>query len=141
MTSENSDVADAARAAPTDPERVVAGEVTSYDYRLSLLGGGWRFSLTPAGIDWSAGAREGFVPYGEVRGLRLSYRPTSMQGHRFVTEIWSRNAPALRVVSTTWKSMSSSRDRMRPIPASSASCTRASPRRAFRSTANADGRR
>jgi hypothetical protein len=83
----------------------VTGEATSYDYRLSLLGGGWRSSLTPAGIEWSAGAREGFVPYGEVRGLRLSYRPTSMQGHRFVTEIWSRNAPALRVVSTTWKSM------------------------------------
>jgi hypothetical protein len=70
-----------------------------------LLGAGWQFRLTPAGIDWSAGARAGFVPYAEVRGLRLSYRPTSMQSHRFVMEIWSRNAPVLRVVSTTWKSM------------------------------------
>jgi len=99
MTSGNADTGGHGADAP------VAGEAVSYDYRPSLLGAGWHFSLTPAGIDWSAGARGGFVPYGDVRGLRLSYRPTSMQSHRFVTEIWSRNAPALRVVSTTWKSM------------------------------------
>jgi len=81
------------------------GDAPAYAYRSSLLGGGWHFSLTAAGIDWSAGARSGFIPYGDVRGLRLSYRPTSMQTHRFVTEIWAQKAPALRVVSTTWKSM------------------------------------
>ena len=97
--------ADNVRATAADDALADPGEALSYSYRPSLLGAGWHFSLTPAGIDWSAGARSGFVRYGDVRGLRLSYRPTSMQSHRFVTEVWAREGPALRIVSTTWKSM------------------------------------
>ena len=89
-----------AGADPSGPE-----EALSYEYRSSLLGAGWHFSLTPAGIEWASGPRSGFIPYGDVRGLRLSYRPTSMQSHRFVTEVWAERAPALRIVSTTWKSV------------------------------------
>jgi hypothetical protein len=37
--------------------------------------------------------------------MRLSYRPTSMQSHRFMTELWAEGAPKLRILSTTWKSM------------------------------------
>lgn len=92
-------------AAVTGADPAASEEAPSYGYRPSLLGAGWHFSLTPAGIDWSAGRRSGFIPYGDVRGLRLSYRPTSMQSHRFVMEIWAQKAPVLRVVSTTWKSM------------------------------------
>jgi hypothetical protein len=37
--------------------------------------------------------------------MRLSYRPTSMQAHRFMTELWAEGAPKLQILSTTWKSM------------------------------------
>jgi hypothetical protein len=99
------DAADNLRAAAARADPAIAGETPSYEYRPSLLGAGWHFTLTPAGVEWSAGARSGFLPYGDVRGLRLSYRPTSMQSHRFVTEVWARKGPALRIVSTTWKSV------------------------------------
>ena len=101
MVNGNPDAAAHAGEAAAD----AADEGPSYSYRTSLFGGGWHFTLMPAGIDWSTGPRGGFIPYGEVRGLRLSYRPTSMQSQRFVTEVWSLKAPALRIASTTWKSM------------------------------------
>lgn len=105
MVNGNFGAADKASAAATGADPSASGEALSYEYRSSLLGAGWHFSLTPAGIDWRTGPRSGFIPYGDVRGLRLSYRPTSMQSHRFVTEVWALKAPALRIVSTTWKSM------------------------------------
>jgi hypothetical protein len=105
MVNGNFGGADNMRAIAAENGSSGAGDAPAYEYRPSLLGAGWRFCLTPAGIDWSTGARSGFVPYGAVRGLRLSYRPTSRQSHRFVTEVWSADAPVLRIVSTTWKSM------------------------------------
>jgi hypothetical protein len=105
MVNGNFDAADNAPAVGTGADFTAPAEALSYEYRASLLGAGWHFSLTPAGIDWSTGSRSGFIPYGDVRGLRLSYRPSSMQSHRFVAEVWALKAPALRIVSTTWKSM------------------------------------
>jgi hypothetical protein len=105
MVNGNFGVAENTPVAATGAESSGPGEALSYEYRPSLLGAGWHFSLTPAGIDWSSGPRAGFIPYGDVRGLRLSYRPTSMQNHRFVMEVWAQRAPALRIVSTTWKSV------------------------------------
>jgi len=77
----------------------------SYTFRPSLVGAPWQFALTPEGIAWTAGRRQGLVPYGAVRQVRLSYRPANMQFYRFVTEIWAEGAPRLRIVSTSWKSM------------------------------------
>jgi len=37
--------------------------------------------------------------------MRMSYRPSNMQVHRFVTEIWSNGASKLQLVSSSWKSM------------------------------------
>jgi hypothetical protein len=88
---------------PVEPEG--AGEGAAYSYRPSLLGAGWTFKLTPNGIDWSAGARSGHVPFDKVRRLRMSYVPMSMQSHRFVTELWAADGTKLRIVSTSWKSM------------------------------------
>ena len=85
-------------------ENTPAGEIV-YTYRPSLLGAPWQFTLTPGGIRWRAGRREGQVPYEAVRRVRLSYRPANMQSYRFVTEIWAEGAPRLRIVSTSWKSM------------------------------------
>ena len=84
-----------------------AGEPSEivYSYRPSLLGAGWTFRLTAAGIAWEAGNKAGRVPYRAVRAVRLSYKPASMQTHRFIMEIWAEGAPKLQVVSSSWKSM------------------------------------
>jgi hypothetical protein len=81
------------------------GEIVSYSYRPSLLGASREFSLTGQGIDWVAGVRSGTVPFDRVRRLRVSYRPHSMQSHRFVTEVWADGSPKLLISSSSWKSM------------------------------------
>jgi hypothetical protein len=77
----------------------------TYCYRPSLLGAGWEFTLRQHGFDWTRGGRSGHVAYASIRRIRLSYRPMSMQMHRFVTEIVADGAPFLRAVSTSWKSL------------------------------------
>jgi len=77
----------------------------SYSYRPSLLGPAWEFKLGAHGIDWSGGTRSGHVPYAKLRRVRMSYRPMSMQSHRFTTELWAEDGPRLQIVSTSWKSM------------------------------------
>lgn len=83
----------------------VAGEVVSYAYRPSLLGAPWAFKLTDDGIEWDVGSKSGRVPFHNVRRLRMSYRPTNMQSHRFITEVWAEGAPKLQIVSSSWKNM------------------------------------
>ena len=51
------------------------------------------------------GARSGHIPFRNIRRLRLSYRPASMQSHRFMTELWADGAPKLEILSSSWKSM------------------------------------
>lgn len=83
-----------------------AGEIAvGYAYRPSLLGAPWEFKLTDDGIDWVAGRRSGHTLYRDVRRLRMSYRPASMQSHRFTTELWADGAPKLEIVSSSWKSI------------------------------------
>lgn len=77
----------------------------AYAYRPSLLGAGWAFRLTGDAIAWEAGAKSGRIPYRTVRRVRMTYKPASMQSHRFVTEIWAERAPKLQIVSTSWKSL------------------------------------
>ena len=68
-------------------EREDAGaENAVYAYRPSLLGAPWEFKLVGNGIDWSTGSKAGHIPFRTVRRLRLSYRPASMQSHRFT--VW-----------------------------------------------------
>lgn len=76
-----------------------------YTYRPSLLGAPWSFRLTPTGLAWEAGRKSGLVPYRDVRRLRLSFRPISMQTQRYQTEIWADGAPKLAIISSSWKSM------------------------------------
>ena len=77
----------------------------TYSYRPSLLGAPWQFTLTEGGMEWSAGSRSGLLRYRDVRRVRLSFKPASMQSHRFLTEIWAEGAPKLQIVSSSWKSM------------------------------------
>lgn len=77
----------------------------SYAYKPSLLGAGWSFRLTPAGLAWEVGRRSGHMPYRSISRVRMSFRPGTMQGHRFLTEIWAPDAPRLVVASVSWRSM------------------------------------
>jgi len=63
------------------------------------------FKLSEDGIDWAVGAVSGHVPYRNIRRLRMSYRPNSMQTYRFLTELWGEGAPRLRIASSSWKSL------------------------------------
>ena len=37
--------------------------------------------------------------------VRLSYRPVTMQSHRFITEIWSADNPKIQIASVSWRSL------------------------------------
>jgi hypothetical protein len=82
-----------------------AGAVVTYAYRPSVMGAVREFKLSDDGIDWAAGVRSGHIPYRNIRILRMSYRPTSIQSQRFVTELWAEGAPTLKISSSSWKSM------------------------------------
>ena len=106
----NAELAPASRTAPV-------GEDLAYSFRPSLLGAGWAFRLTESGIEWVAGAKSGRIPYGKVRRIRMTYRPMSMQSHRFTTEVWAEGGQKLHIVSTSWKSMVEQSRQDRPYTA------------------------
>jgi hypothetical protein len=43
--------------------------------------------------------------YADLRRLRLSFRPVSMQGDRFLAEIWPAAGPKIQLASSSWKSI------------------------------------
>ncbi|HEX4554971.1 MAG TPA: hypothetical protein VH249_13345 [Xanthobacteraceae bacterium] len=77
----------------------------SYAYKATPLGAIWRFRLAPDAIEWEAGPRRGHLPYADIRRLRLSFRPVSMQSHRFLAEIWPSRGAKLQMASSSWRSM------------------------------------
>lgn len=81
------------------------GKVVTYAFRPSVMGAVREFKLSDDGIDWAAGLRSGHIPYRNIRLLRMSYRPTSLQSQRFVIELWAEGAPKLQISSSSWKSM------------------------------------
>jgi hypothetical protein len=76
-----------------------------YTYRPSLLGAPAEFRLSGDILYWTAGRGGGEVPLRNVRLLRMSYKPASMQPYRFVTELWAEGASRLVIVSSSWKNM------------------------------------
>jgi hypothetical protein len=76
-----------------------------YSYKPSLMGGVWTFRLAPAGLQWSVGTLSGQVAYQDIRRIRMSFRPVTMQSYRFLTEVWSDRNPKLPIVSSSWKSL------------------------------------
>lgn len=85
------------------PDTQPAG-ARSYSYRPSLMGSPWTFHLTSDGVAWENGRRSGHVLYRDIRRVRLSYKPVSMQTQRYIMEIWS-DGVKLQAVSASWKSM------------------------------------
>lgn len=77
----------------------------TYAFKASLIGSPHQFTLTPDALEWQAGRRSGRIRYGAVRAVRLSYRPVTMQSHRFITEIWSPGNPKIQIVSVSWRSI------------------------------------
>ena len=88
-----------------DRARVADESTITYAYRPSLLGAAWEFALTDDGLTWVAGTKSGRAAYRNIRRVRMSYKPGSIQSHRFITEIWAEGAPKLQIVSSSWKSM------------------------------------
>ncbi len=82
-----------------------SAEQLRYAYKPSLMGAPWEFRLDAGGLAWKVGRFEGIVPYTGIRRVRLSFRPATMQSHRFVTEIWTRDGPKLTIASTSWRSL------------------------------------
>lgn len=87
------------------PDCASTGTPLTYVYRPSLLGAPWEFSLAGDGLHWASGRKSGRMPLRSIRRLRLSYRPASMQSHRFMTELWAADAPKLKILSSSWKSL------------------------------------
>jgi hypothetical protein len=86
-------------------EPVPLQDTLAYAYRPSVLGASYEFRLSEHGLDWSIGRKSGRLALRSVQRVRMSFRPASMQPHRFVTEVWGEGAPKLEIMSTSWKSM------------------------------------
>ena len=90
---------------PAARDAHVSAPAISYAYKPALYGAVWQFRLTPDALEWDAGARGGRVRFADIRRMRLSYRPVSMQNQRFLAEIWPLRGEKLQVASTSWRSM------------------------------------
>jgi hypothetical protein len=77
----------------------------AYAFKSSLMGSGFEFRLASDALAWERGGQSGRVSYDRIRRMRLSFRPMTMQNHRFVTEIWTADRAKLQIASTSWKSM------------------------------------
>ena len=71
-----------------------------YAYKAALIGAPWELWLRPAELVWRVGTYRGAIPYRQIRRVRLSFRPLTLQSHRFTTEIWSNDASKIRISST-----------------------------------------
>jgi hypothetical protein len=75
-------------------------------FRPSLIGGAWSFRVGADALHWTSGSDSGRISYDDIKRVRLSYRPRSMQRHRFLTELWTLAGPKVTILSTSWKSIS-----------------------------------
>lgn len=76
-----------------------------YAYKASVLGAAWHFRLKGSSLEWEIGRRTGRFPLETIRRVRMSFRPATLQPNRFVTEIWSPQAPKLTIASVSFKSV------------------------------------
>jgi hypothetical protein len=78
---------------------------TRYVYKPARFSPVWQLELAPDAIEWAAGSRRGRLPYADIRRMRLSFRPRSMQTRHVVAEIWPVRGGRLRLVSGSPRSM------------------------------------
>ena len=77
--------------------------VTSYAYKASLIGSAHRFELTEVGLAWHIAGRSGVWRYDEISAIRLSFRPVSMQQHRFRADVSRTGGGRIAILSTSWQ--------------------------------------
>jgi hypothetical protein len=77
----------------------------TYAFKASLIGSLCQFTLKPDALEWQVGRRSGRIRYDTIHAVRLSYRPVTMQSHRFITEVWSPGNPKIQIVSVSWRSI------------------------------------
>ncbi|KJC35320.1 hypothetical protein [Bradyrhizobium sp. LTSP857] len=83
--------------------RAEAASATSYAYRASLIGSAHRFELTDEGLSWHVAGRSGVWRYDEISAIRLSFRPVSMQQHRFRADVSRVGGGRIAILSTSWQ--------------------------------------
>jgi hypothetical protein len=81
------------------PSQAASG--VRYAYKASLIGAAHQFGLTDVGLSWQVGGKSGVWPYGEISAIRLSYRPVSMQSHRFRADIERADGQRIVIFSTS----------------------------------------
>jgi hypothetical protein len=81
------------------PSQTASG--ARYAYKASLIGAAHRFELTDQGLAWHIGGKSGVWPYAEISSIRLSYRPVSMQSHRFRADIERADGQRIVIFSTS----------------------------------------
>lgn len=77
--------------------------VTTYAYKASLIGSAHRFELTDEGLSWHIAGRSGVWRYDEISAVRLSFRPVSMQQHRFRADVSRASGGRIAILSTSWQ--------------------------------------
>jgi hypothetical protein len=77
--------------------------ITSYAYKASLIGSAHRFELTDEGLSWRIAGRSGVWRYDEISAIRLSFRPVSMQQHRFRADVSRASGGRIAILSTSWQ--------------------------------------
>jgi len=87
---------------PPDLSNEVPGG-TRYAYKASLLGAAYQFELTEQGLSWRIAGRSALWRYADIATIRLSYRPVSMQSHRFRADIGNIDGARLSMLSTSWQ--------------------------------------
>ncbi|MCK1652599.1 hypothetical protein IVA88_14285 [Bradyrhizobium sp. 149] len=75
----------------------------SYAYKASLIGSAHRFELTEEGLSWHIGGRTSLWRYDEISAIRLSFRPVSMQQHRFRADVSHTGGGRIAILSTSWQ--------------------------------------
>jgi hypothetical protein len=74
-----------------------------YAYKASLIGSAHRFELTGEGLAWHVAGRSGLWRYGDIAAIRLSFRPVSMQQHRFRADLGHVDGGRIAILSTSWQ--------------------------------------
>ena len=77
-----------------------------YAYKASLIGSAHQFELTERGLSWKISGRSGVWAYRDITGVSMSFRPSSMQAHRFRADIRHKDGGRIRIVSTNWQTVS-----------------------------------
>jgi len=80
-----------------------AGPAISYAYKASLIGSAHRFELTDEGLSWHIAGRSGLWRYRDISAIRLSFRPVSMQQHRFRADLRHVDGGRIAILSTSWQ--------------------------------------